>query len=119
MDNGRILVKVYGQLTGVSREQYAALNSLIGEAIGPDGTAESVELEFDPDSRDLSLSFEGFHFPVDEFRQVLQQAPQNDVSGKLDYIDLESWRLTRTVFNVDGAKTSSASLNHVLEYSGH
>lgn len=119
MDNRRILVKVYGQLWGVSPEQYAALGGLVGEAIGPDGTSDNVELEFNPDKLDLSLSFEGFHFPVDEFRQVLEQGAQNNISGKLDYIDLEAWRLTRTVFNADGAKTSSASLNHVLEYSGH
>lgn len=106
-------------MTGVSLAQYAALNGLIGEAIGPDGSAASAELEFDPDSLELSLSFEGFYFPIDEFRRVLQEPFQGDLSGKLDYIDLENWRLTRTVFNVDGAKTSSASLNHVLEYSGH
>lgn len=119
MDKERVLVKVYGQFNGISQDQYAALRSLAEEAIGPDASFESVELDFNPASRELSLAFEGFHFPVDEFRLILQHEKQPEVTGRLDYIDLENWRLTRTVFNADGGKTSSASLNHVLEYSGH
>jgi hypothetical protein len=71
----------------------------------------------------LRISFEGLCFPLDDTLRALESCLGADASGKLDYLDLESWELTRCEYPAQNGRTgftrSSRGLNHVLAYSGH
>ncbi len=72
----------------------------------------------------LCIDWEGIFFPVDEVLEALQCALPPNGQGKLDYLDLEAWTLTRHVFQRHGEEdgvfsSATRGLNHVLEYSGH
>ena len=109
---------------------YVRLASISAEAVGEGEFEKSAPLLFDANKNDLTIAFEGVYFPIDDFMQVFEGENslaslniQNDnlllLSGKIDYIDLESWSLSRTVFANGVSKKSQASLNHVLDYSGN
>jgi hypothetical protein len=72
----------------------------------------------------LRIAWEGIYFPLDEALQALYACLPPEAEGKLDYLDLEAWTLTRHVL-LPGAKAAdrfsiaTRSLNHVLAYSGH
>jgi hypothetical protein len=74
----------------------------------------------------LRIAWEGIYFPLDEVLQALNSCLPPDAEGKLDYLDLEAWTLTRHVLLQDteaGTRDRFAittrGLNHVLAYSGH
>ena len=74
----------------------------------------------------LRIAWEGIYFPLDEVLQALNACLPPEAEGKLDYLDLEAWTLTRHVL-LPGTKTKqpdrfsivTRSLNHVLAYSGY
>ena len=74
----------------------------------------------------LRITWEGIYFPLDEVLQALCACLPPDAEGKLDYLDLEAWALTRHTL-LAGIKAgqygrfgvATRSLNHVLAYSGH
>ena len=109
------LLKVYGHIYPVRREFYDALASACADAL-PDETDIPV-IEMDGDM--ARISFEGAYFPVEETLEALTQGLLPEHKGKLDVLDMEGWRLTRHVFEAGQIKSSSASLNHVLDHSGH
>ena len=109
------LLKVYGHVYPVDREFYDALAHACADAL-PDETDIPV-IEMDGDM--ARISFEGTYFPVDETLEALARGLRPDHKGKLDVLDMEGWRLTRHVFDAGHIKSSSASLNNVLDYSGH
>ncbi|MEG6502508.1 MULTISPECIES: hypothetical protein [unclassified Desulfovibrio] len=109
------LLKVYGHIYPVDREFYDALARACADAL-PDETDIPV-IEMDGDM--ARFSFEGAYFPVEETLEALAHGLKPEHKGKLDVLDLEGWRLTRHVFEAGRIKSSSASLNNVLDYSGH
>ena len=74
----------------------------------------------------LRIEWEGVYFPLDEVLQALNNCLPPDAEGKLDYLDLEAWTLTRHVLSQNteaGPRNrfsiTTRSLNYVLAYSGH
>lgn len=105
-----ILIKVYGNLCPGTPELLETLSALCLTALPEAGT---VSLE---DSL-LLISFEGIWFPLENVIEAISAWP--DLSGKVDYLDIENWRLERYLFENGHASYKSGSLNQVLEYSGH
>ena len=74
----------------------------------------------------LQIAWEGIYFPLDEVLQALNVCLPPDAEGKLDYLDLEAWTLTRHIL-LQGTEAgqqgrfsiATRSLNHVLDHSGH
>ena len=77
--------------------------------------AEMLELDKDL----LRISYEGVYFPLDEVLAILDQHLTPQSQGKLDYLDLEAWTLTRHRMVGTQWEISRAPLNAVLDYSGH
>lgn len=108
------LLKAYGHVYPANPALESALQTALADAL-PDNDDVPL-LERDGDM--LRISFEGSYFPEDEVVQTLKTAP-GPLEGKLDVLDLESWRLTRHAFRGGTLHTSAAPLNNVLDYSGH
>ena len=67
----------------------------------------------------LRIAWEGLYFPLEEVLQALAVTLARNAEGKLDYIDLENWTLSRYTHHAAGFHSSTRGLNHVLDYSGH
>ena len=109
------LLKVYGHIYPVDDAFYAALENACADAL-PDEDDVPV-LERDGDM--ARISFEGTYFPLDDVLAALTGHIQAEHKGKLDVLDLESWRLIRHTFAQGHIDVHSAPLNNVLDYSGH
>lgn len=106
------LVKVYASVSPAHANLERAVATACASAMGND---DWLFLEGDM----LRISFEGMYFPLDEALAVLAQNMESACSGKLDYLDMEAWTLTRCLFEGNSVTRSTRSLNHVLDYSGH
>jgi hypothetical protein len=109
----RVVLKVYGHVRPVSEDFYAALDKICAGAIA-DGRDE---LALQREGEMARISFEGLYFPVEDLLKILALHLGPEHKGRLDVLDIESWRLTRHVFD-GGLRTHSASLNNVLDYAG-
>ncbi len=107
-----ILIKVYGHIWPTNSVLAEALISVIPNAEQMD---DPIELEGDL----LRISFEGIYFPLDDVMEVIHKFLNEKSQGKLDYIDLEAWTLTRHTINGTQVDTGQRSLNDVMDYSGH
>lgn len=67
----------------------------------------------------LRIAWEGVYFPLEEVLRALADTLAHNAEGKLDYLDLEDWTLTRYLPRAGGFHASTRGLNQVLEYSGH
>ncbi len=112
-----ILVKVYGQLESQDEQMLnECYNSLqkICESWYLD--AEIIDL----DNGLLQISHEGEYFPIAEVAEVLQKCISEQSKGKLDYINLEDWTLTRYFLDYEHNKNQTelyfrkSSLNHAI-----
>lgn len=107
------MVKVYGYLRPCPQsampQLLAALRLMGGEA------ADALTLEGDL----LNVGYEGVFFPVEDFLQALAPLLDTASAGKLDYMDMEAWTLTRYSFENGFITSASRPLNHVLDHSGH
>lgn len=108
-----VLVKVYGGLSPVNDAVFAKLF---------DACAGSLPQEEEPPLRlekNLAvLSFEGVCFPIEDFIAELGSVLSPEMSGRIDYLDLENWAMTRYVAEGGKIRSSGASLNNVMDYSG-
>lgn len=109
------LCKVYGHVYPLSEALYAALEAAMGGCMGQESDDAPLVLEGDM----ARVSFEGIHFPEEEVVAALRAHLTPAMQGKLDYLDLENWRLTRYRFEAGEVRASSAPLNNVLDFSGH
>lgn len=112
--NQPVLIKVYGNFSPVNRELAFALEEISAGAMPYEPTNPPFSLKGDL----CLLAFEGIYFPVDDFIQLLETNLMPQISGKLDYLDLENWRMTRYLLNNGHISANTVSLNHVLDYSG-
>ncbi|OBQ50294.1 hypothetical protein [Halodesulfovibrio spirochaetisodalis] len=105
-----ILIKVYGSISNASPELYQAALSFIEEQ-----DEDAVEL----DGTFFTISFEGIYFMIDEFMDAIKPHLTKECSGRIDYIDVDEWSLTR--FWIEGGLVThnTANLNHVMDHSGH
>lgn len=104
------IVKVYGNVHPVGPDMAAAVHN----ALSPWGLEESMTLEGDL----LRLSHEGVFFPLDDVLDALSPFFGADTSGRIDFLDLEAWTLTRFQIEARTIVKSMRSLNDVLAYSG-
>ncbi len=75
------------------------------------------------DQKSIFISHEGEYFPVDEVVLELAKCISEESKGKLDYLDLEAWTLTRFFFDLEHNKhieidkrpySNKSSLNHAI-----
>ena len=105
----RPLVKVYAAFLHADDRVLAAVEMAGQSAMGHEAPWLFLE------DGVLRISWEGVYFPLEEILGALS----SNTEGKLDYLDLEDWTLTRCVPRNGGFHCSKRSLNHVLDYSGH
>ncbi len=110
-----LLLKVYGHLSPATDARVRALEDLCREAIRDEDETEPMVSRL---GDMLRLSFEGLHFPVEEAAAWFEAAGREGAAGRLDFLDLEAWRLTRLEAAGGRVTRRSASLNNVLDYSG-
>lgn len=109
-----ILLKVYGNLSPVDSKLFLALKDVCALAMPVDSENGPVSLKGDL----FLLSFEGIFFPLEDFIEVLANHLNPRISGKIDYLDLENWTMTRYLVANGEMSGKEASLNHVMDYSG-
>lgn len=109
-----ILVKVYGAFYPAGTDCLAAVREAGRDAVG-----HEEPWLFGEDGM-VRISFEGVYFPLDETLAALERTLPDNAEGRLDYLDLEAWTLTRHVLAPGRAiDVATRSLNHVLDYAGH
>ncbi len=106
-----VLVKVYGDLCPVND---TLANALLREQ--PDQTSGEPALTRHTDM--LLFSFEGTFYPMEEVLHLVRAALTPELEGKIDYIDMEAWILTRYIVSGGFIHCTTRSLNHVMAYSG-
>lgn len=115
MSRHSVLVKVYGNI-------YPAPTSLctLVQEICRSGCIEAdTDIPVVEHCGDLlRISYEGPYFPLDDLLESLVPRLEAGMQGKIDYIDLEAWTLTR--HRIDGLTlhVTSAPLNNVMDYAG-
>lgn len=107
-----ILVKVYGNLSPYEPELAEKLKTVLKGCYPPE---EALRIDGDL----LLISFEGIYFPLDEVITLISADLYPSMTGKVDYLDIENWRLVRYVINKGIITRSEAPLNNVMDYSGH
>ncbi len=108
-----LLIKVYGHVWPIAEQSLQALRPFFSPSEHMDG--EEI-LHYEKDM--LRISYEGMYVDMEEMLPMLQSFLQADSQGKVDYIDLEAWTLTRHSIHNGLMTVSSSSLNAVMDYSG-
>ena len=108
-----VLCKVYAAFFPVGNIGLDALESAAEGALGNEEAWLFLEEGM------LKISFEGVYFPLREVMEALEDLLPVNAEGKLDYLDLEEWRLHRHIYANGAFTVSERSLNHVLDYAGH
>lgn len=108
-----ILCKVYAAFSPVERISLEAIEKAAEGAVGNGEPWLFWERDM------LRISFEGVYFPLEDVLAALVGLLPPGAEGRLDYLDLENWRLVRNVFTGGSFVASERGLNQVLEYSGH
>ena len=105
-----ILIKVYGSISNATPALYEAAKDAVAEL-----DEDAVEL----DGTFFTITFEGIYFMIDEFMDAIKPHLTKESSGRIDYIDVDEWTLTR--FWIEGGLVThnTAGLNHVMDHSGH
>ena len=109
------LCKAYGHVDPCGDALYGALTQAVASAMGQEEEEPVLVREGDM----ARISVEGIYFPVEEVVQALREHLTPAMQGKLDYLDLENWRLDRYRLEAGEVRPSSAPLNNVLAFSGH
>lgn len=109
------LCKAYGHVYPCGEALYGALEQAVSGVMGQEGDEPVLVREGDM----ARISFEGIYFPVEDVVHALREHLTPAMQGKLDYLDLEDWRLTRYRLEDGEVRPSSAPLNNVLAFSGH
>ncbi|SBW00169.1 conserved hypothetical protein [uncultured delta proteobacterium] len=109
----RELVKVFAAFSPVEEACREALERAARGAVGCD-----EPWLFREDGL-VRISWAGIWFPLEDALDALRMALPPEAEGKLDYLDLEAWTLTRCLWRGGAFDIQTRGLNHVLEYSGH
>lgn len=102
-----VLVKVYGSLHPADEATLEALASV----------TEPGQVEREGDL--LRVAFEGIWFPIEDFMDALRPHLTDKSEGRIDFIDMDAWRLRRHVIKGTVVEVKENSLNNVLDFSGH
>lgn len=109
----RAHLKVYAAFSPADADVLSAVEKVGREAIGHESPWLFLEGNM------LRISWEGVYFPLEDVLRALADTLAHDAEGKLDYLDLEDWTLTRYLPEGNAFRASTRGLNQVLEYSGH
>lgn len=115
MSRHNVLVKVYGNLYPAT----AFLYGIVHEVCRAGCIQDNNDIPVVEQCGDLlRISYEGPFFSLDDLLESLAPHLKAGMQGKIDYIDLEAWTLTR--HSIEGAtlRVSSAPLNNVMDYAG-
>ncbi len=107
-----VLIKVYGHVWPISQDIVQALRPHFPSS---DHMDDEEMLVYEKDM--LRMAFEGIYIDMEEILPIVQSFLQNQSQGKIDYIDLEAWTLTRHSIKQGLMVTNSASLNAVMDYA--
>ena len=107
-------IKVYAAFFPASASALAAVKKAGEPALGHDD-ADWLFLE----GEILRISWEGVYFPLEEVLAAFSNALLKNAEGRLDYLDMEEWSLTRHLKSAEGFQSSTRDLNQILEYSGY
>ena len=120
MNKNLLLVKVYGDFSPSDDALFQSLNDMLEQEAAAgflSGGEEKYVLRWHGAS--VLLGFEGLAFPLESTLRVLEShAARLGLSGRLDYIDMELWSITRFVWAQGALSKKSGSLNAALDYSG-
>ncbi len=108
-----VLVKVYGDINSVSP---AIVQDLRPFFLGSDIMELSEMLIYNAGS--LQIAFEGIYFDIEDVLNIVQKHISQQSTGKIDYLDLEAWKMTRHRIDGVSINSSSVGLNNVLDYAG-
>lgn len=115
MSRHHVLIKVYGNVYPASPALFASLADCCRSGcVSENDDIPVVELSGDI----LRISYEGMFFPLDDVLERLVPLLAPAMQGKIDYIDLEEWTLTRHRIKGTSLTATSAPLNAVMDYSG-
>lgn len=113
----QVIAKCYAAFYPANANSFRAVGKAGAQAIGKEEPWLFLEEDL------LRISWEGVYFPLDEILGALANSLPQDAEGKLDYLDLEDWTLTRHIFQPKSDKeafsVSTRGLNQILDYSGH
>ncbi len=112
-----VLVKVYGHLSPVSKaDAHAFITELLPFFSHSDIMDAEEMLIHTGDT--LQLAFEGIYFDVEDILPIIQKNLISHSYGKIDYLDLEAWQMTR--YFICGIKIDikRMGLNNVMDYAG-
>lgn len=124
MVDARVPLKVYGSFEPMDDALFNALRALVlaSAAAGycADADTEGIVTRRSSDGNGGGqIAFEGLAFPLDDVVRILtEHAGRLRLNGRLDYLDIEEWRITRTVWEQGTRTQKSGSLNAALDYSG-
>lgn len=106
-----ILVKVYGSVHPLQEAEKISLVNRLELLLGDDIV--------DADGDMVRIGFEGMYFPIDEVLEIIQEYLHDESAGRIDYIDMDGWRLHRHM--IEGMKIieKSNDLNNILDFAGH
>lgn len=111
----KVPVKVYAAVSPAAEPCLTAVLRAGNTGFGHEEDEPWAELDGDL----LRISFEGLYFPLEDVLSALDEYLPPDARGKLDYLDMEAWTLTRYTWGDGPRGVATRSLNQVLEYSGH
>ncbi len=118
MSYDNILVKIYGNLWPIAAQQADTLQEQLTPCF-----PESPHMEFEEmlviEGDLLRISYEGIYFPIDEVLLTLTPFLHDGSQGKVDYIDIEAWTLTRHTIQGKSLCSTTVPLNSVLDFSGY
>ncbi len=114
MNHGNILIKVYGHVWPIS----TAVQDILCPFFPQNEHMDSSEMLYMENDM-LCMNFEGLYFPLEELLESLTPHLTPHCKGKLDYLDLDAWTLTRHTIEGTQIKHATTSINNVLDYAGH
>lgn len=104
-------MKVYGSVHPLQATEQAKL-------------VKALEILLDDDVVDTSgdmvrISYEGMYFPIDEVLEIIHEYLHEQSAGRIDYIDMDAWRLHRHIIEGTTITEKTNNLNNILDYAGH
>ncbi len=106
-----ILVKVYGSVHPLAPEDRDSLLKRLEILL------DDEAVDFDGDM--VRMSYEGMYFPIDEVLEIVQEYLHAGSQGRIDYIDMDGWRLHRHMIEGTTITEKSNNLNNILDFAGH
>ena len=113
----KIYIKVHGSITNATSQLAEAATEILPSIVADASSYD--EKIIDLDGSLLSIHFEGLYFMIDDFLAAISPHITQDMEGRIDYIDMDEWTMTRFWINKGMLSHNTADLNQVMDFSGH